>query len=289
VYSVAVSRAGYKRWTGQITLHDRESQTVSVALEPAMAIVRLSSQPTGLAAELDGKRLDGVTPIEFVTAPGPHHLTVVGATATWPQDFVAAADGTYTFHAVLAPAKRTATTAASSGVARTTPGSDRSPQRATSGGGARASAGREPVVELEDRVVELAPESLPAKLPLRAEPRPVPVPQLDPAVTRPMPSTGPVPRSSTPPLVPASTVTKLSGEIPALQGGSGSADVYSKICIGIDGRVTSVKVVRPSVGIAAALQRTLLGWRYKPYVDDAGQPSPACFALSFRLVFERAL
>jgi hypothetical protein len=261
-----------------------------VALEAATAIVRLSSQPTGLLAELDGKRLDGITPIEFVVGPGPHHLVVVGATATWPQDFAAIADGTYTFHAVLAPAKRTPTTAASSGVARATPlASDRSPQRTSSGGGARASVGRDPVVDLEDRVVELAPESPPAKPPLRAEPRPVPVPQLDPAVTRPMPSTGPVPRSSTPPLVPASTVTKLSGEIPALQGGSGSADVYSKICIGIDGRVTSVKVVRPSVGIAAALQRTLLGWRYKPYVDDAGQPSPACFALSFRLVFERPL
>jgi hypothetical protein len=83
-------------------------------------------------------------------------------------------------------------------------------------------------------------------------------------------------------------VTKLSGEIPAIERSSGSADVYSKICIGIDGHVTSVKIVRPSAGLAAELQRTLLGWRYRPYVDDAGQPSPACFAVSFRLVFERA-
>jgi hypothetical protein len=35
------------------------------------------------------------------------------------------------------------------------------------------------------------------------------------------------------------------------------------------------------------LERSLSGWRYKPYVDEAGQPSPACFALTFRLVFER--
>jgi hypothetical protein len=83
-------------------------------------------------------------------------------------------------------------------------------------------------------------------------------------------------------------VTKLWGEIPAIQSGSGSADVYSKICIGLDGHVTSVKIIRASAGIAAELQRTLLGWRYKPYIDDAGQPSPACFAVNFRLVFERA-
>ena len=73
-----------------------------------------------------------------------------------------------------------------------------------------------------------------------------------------------------------------------MQNGSGSAEVYSKICIGIDGHVTSVKIVKASASVAAELQRTLLGWRYKPYVDDAGQASPACFAVSFRLVFERS-
>lgn len=83
-------------------------------------------------------------------------------------------------------------------------------------------------------------------------------------------------------------MTKLSGEIPLIQGGSGSADVYSKICIGSNGRVISVKIIKASAAVAAELQHALLGWRYRPYVDEAGQPSPACFAVNFRLVFERA-
>jgi hypothetical protein len=287
VYSVAVSHAGYKRWTSQITLHDLESQTINVALEPAAAIVLLSSQPAGLVAQLDGKPLEHVTPIEFETSPGPHRLVVVGATGTWPQDFVAATDGTYTFHAVLAPAKRAPTAVTTSGVARATPVPERMPQRAASGNAARTPAAREPVIEPEDRMIELGPES-PATKPLpKAEPLPRPATQPDPTVTSP-PPLRPLPRLSAPPLVPASTMTKLSGEIPAIESGGGSADVYSKICIGIDGHVTSVKIIRASVRVTAELQRTLLSWRYKPYVDDAGQPSPACFAVSFRLVFERA-
>jgi hypothetical protein len=279
VYSVAVSHFGYRRWTSQITLHDPESQTVNVALEPASAIVRLSSQPAGLVAQLDGKPLEHVTPIEFETSPGPHRLVVVGATGTWPQDFVAAVDGTYTFHAVFPPVKRATTT--TSGAARTAPSApERTPQRAAPGNAARTSAARE-VIEPENRVIDLGAEPLASKPPPNPEP-------LEPTVTSPPAIPRPVPRLSAPPLVPASTVTKLWGEIPAIQSRSGTADVYSKICIGLDGRVTSVKIIRASAGIATELQRTLLGWRYKPYVDDAGRSSPACFAASFRLVFERA-
>lgn len=285
VYSVAVSHSGYKRWTSQITLHDPQPQTVNVALEPAAAIVRLSSQPAGLVAQLDGKPLDQVTPTEFETSPGPHRLVVVGATWTWAQDFVAATDGSYAFHAVLAPAKRAPTAVPTSSVARTTPPApERTPQRASSGNAARTPAAREPVVEPADRAIETAPELSSVKPFIKPEP----VAQPGPTVTSPPAPPRPAPRSSAPALVPASAMTKLSGEIPTIQSGSGSADVFSKICIGIDGHVTSVKIIRASAGVAAELERTLLGWRYKSYIDDLGQPSPACFAVSFRLVFERA-
>jgi serine/threonine protein kinase len=286
VYSVAVSHSGYKRWTSQIALHDLESQAVNVALEPAAAIVRLSSQPAGLGVELDGKPLESVTPIQFEASPGPHRLVVVGATGTWPQDFVAAVDGTYTFHAVLPSAKRATTT--TSGAARTAASApERTPQRAASGNTARTSAARE-VIEPENRVMDLGAQSVAAKPLPNPEPATRPAAQLELTATSPPALPRPAARPSAPPLVSANTVTKLWGEIPAIQSGSGSADVYSKICIGLDGHVTSVKIIRASAGIAAELQRTLLGWRYKPYIDDAGQSSPACFAMSFRLVFERA-
>jgi hypothetical protein len=289
VYSVAVSRSGYKRWTSQITLRDPASQTVNVALEPAAAIVRLSSQPAGLVTQLDGKPLDQVTPVEFSTSPGPHRLVVVGATWTWTQDFVAATDGAYAFHAVLAPARRASTAVTTWGVARTAPPApERSAQRATSGNVARTQVAREPVVESEDRVIEAGLEPSGVNPLTKADPPAKPAAQPGPTATSPPTPPRPVAGSSAPPLVPASAVTKLSGEIPAIQSGSGSADVYSKICIGIDGHVTSVKLIRASAGLAAELQRTLSDWRYKPYVNDSGQPSPACFAANFRLVFERA-
>jgi hypothetical protein len=49
-----------------------------------------------------------------------------------------------------------------------------------------------------------------------------------------------------------------------------------------------VKVLKAIPEIVDELQRALLGWRYKPYLNSAGQPSPACFALPFRVVFKRA-
>ncbi len=282
VYSVTVRHSGYKRWTSHITLEDRESQTINVALEPAAAIVSISSQPAGLVAELDGKALNQVTPAEFAVAPGPHRLVVVGATGTWAQNFVATIDGAQSFHAVLPTGKRGSSTA-TTGVARpTSPAPERTPQRASSASTARTPAAHEPGVELEDRIIESGPE--PPAVKSLTKPEPPPKLAAQPAVT---PAVPPPPRSSVP-LVPASTVTKLSGEIPAIQSSSGSADVHSKICIGTDGRVTSVKVIRAKPGVAAELERALLGWRYKPYVDDSGQPSPACFAVSFRLIFERA-
>lgn len=288
VHSIAVSRAGYKRWTSQIALHDPESQTVNVALEPEVAIVRVSSQPAGLVAELDGKPLDQVTPATVETSPGPHTLVVVGATGTWARDFDAAADETHAFHAVLAPAKRSPSAATTSGVVRTPQASERTPQRASSGNAARMSAAREPVIELDNHAIELGPEPSAVRPFAKAEPPPTLAAQ--PAVTAvtSLPAPPPPPRSSTPPLVPATTVTKLSGEVPAIQSGNGSADVHSKICIGTDGHVTSAKVIRANPGLAAEIERALLGWRYKPYRDDSGQPSPACFAVSFRLIFERA-
>jgi serine/threonine protein kinase len=70
VYSVAVSHAGYKRWTSEITLRDVGSQTINVALEPAIARVHLSSEPGGLVAQLDGRPL-AATPAR----PAPGHKT----------------------------------------------------------------------------------------------------------------------------------------------------------------------------------------------------------------------
>ena len=86
------------------------------------------------------------------------------------------------------------------------------------------------------------------------------------------------------PLVPATSVTKLSGELPTLKvhGDDTNGDVLAKLCIDESGRVTSVKIAKSPAEIAGDLQTALMGWRYK------AMPTPVCFALSLRVVVKHA-
>jgi serine/threonine-protein kinase len=295
VYSVSVRRPGYKRWSTEVTLRDAEKQTVRVALEVGMAHLSVTSQPTGLVAQLDGKPLEQVTPLEHQTTAGPHQLTVTNAAGiTWAQDFTAEVDGKYTFFAPLTATKRTTPPVTGTSPPTPTPTvagipthTDRErPRRSGNATSLRTNPSRDPAVETEPRVTESQIEPPPPK----AAPVDAGVP---PVVTPEPPKTTPVvpaaPKAT--PVVAASAVTKLSGDIPTIKVNGitdNYADVLSKICLDDHGRITSVKVMKALPEITDELQRTLLTWRYKPYVNSAGQPSPACFALSFRVVFKRS-
>ena len=92
------------------------------------------------------------------------------------------------------------------------------------------------------------------------------------------------------PLVAPNAVAKLAGEIPAMKVtgvAESSADVIAKMCIDDHGRVSSVKIIKALPQIADELQHSLSGWRYKPYANAAGEPSPACFPLTLRVVFKQ--
>ncbi len=278
VYSISVHRAGYRPWSAEVTLRDTEKQTVRVALEPGVAHVSVTSLPAGLVGQLDGKALEQVTPLEFQTPAGPHQLVVTNAVGvTWSQDFTAEIDGKYTFHAPLAGTKR------SPGVTRTPPPPERPNDRTTKRPGASSRPTPDAVAETEPRPSEPEAERAPLVRPDAAVPQPVlPEPvKLPPAVPG---------QPKAPPLVAANNVTKLSGNIPTIKVKGNvtesSAEVYSKMCIGVDGHVTSVKLTKALPEIAEELQRTLMAWRYKAYLNSAGQPSPACFALNFRVVFK---
>jgi serine/threonine-protein kinase len=293
VYSVSVRRDGYKRWATEVTLRDAEKQTVRVALEVGMAHLSVTSQPSGLATLLDGKPLDQVTPLELQTTAGPHQLVVTNAAGVmWTQDFTADVDGRYTFHAPLTATKRGSPPSAGAGNPTHTPAvPDR--ERSKRGGVVtplRTNTTSDPGVETEPHVTEPVVEVQP--------PKPVPIDAGAPVVINPDPPktmpkvtpTAPLPPKTTP-VVAATAVTKLSGEIPTMKVSGitdSSGDVLSKICLDDRGRVTSVKVLKAIPEIVDELQRALLGWRYKPYLNSAGQPSPACFALPFRVVFKRA-
>jgi serine/threonine protein kinase len=276
VYSISVHRQGYRPWSAEVTLRDAEKQTVRVALEPGVAHISVSSEPVGLIGRLDGKPLEQVTPLEFQVAAGPHQLVVTNAAGiTWSQDFNAEVDGKYTFHAPLAGAKRSVT------VTRTPP-SERVTDRAKRPG---AGASRDTAADTESHPAEPDAGTLP---PVKPDIR-VPQPVL-PESIRTTPDVPDPPKA--PPLVAANNVTKLSGDIPVIKVNvnvaDSAAEVVSKMCIGVDGRVTSVKITKALPEVADELHRTLMGWRYKAYVNSAGQPSPACFAQSFRVVIKRS-
>jgi hypothetical protein len=89
-------------------------------------------------------------------------------------------------------------------------------------------------------------------------------------------------------VVSATAVSKRSGSIPTIRVNGvlgSSADVVVKLCIDVQGAVSSVKIVKAPPEIAGELQRGLQTWRYDPYINSAGAPSSACFPVSFHVVF----
>lgn len=288
VYSIAVRHPGYKQWTSQVTLRDGEKQTVRVALEAGIARLSVTSLPSGLVAQLDGKPLDQVTPVDVQTAAGTHTLVVTNASGlTWSQEFTAEIDGKYTFHAPLTAVKKTPTPISPNQPPRpASPPPDRSdrnndrPDRTPDR--PKRPSPPTPAVADEPRVVEPKVELTPA-IPKDAG---VPTP-LTPKLPDPRPV---LPKPAVTAMVPASSVIKLSGSIPALKVNSSeeSADVIAKICIDETGRVTSVKLVKGLPEIADELRAAFMGWRYKPYSNAAGAVSGACFALQMHVVFKHA-
>jgi hypothetical protein len=79
------------------------------------------------------------------------------------------------------------------------------------------------------------------------------------------------------PVVAATAVTKLSGEIPAIKGqGESAGQVLAKMCLDASGRVTDVSIKKLTPEVVVQLQSALK------------QASPVCFPLSFKLVFKKS-
>ena len=145
-----------------------------------------------------------------------------------------------------------------------------------------AKSHREAVAKVESPKQEAKvepPKVEPPKQEVKVEPPKVEPPKPEPAVVETKPKTTPV--------VAATAVTKISGDIPALHGGGGesSGDVLAKMCIDETGRVSSVQIKKSPADIASELQRALTSWRYKPYMTGA-TASPVCFALQLRVVLK---
>jgi serine/threonine protein kinase len=288
VYSLAVDRPGYKRWTNEITIRET-NQTMNVALEAGVAYVSVTSQPPGLPVQLDGKALEQVTPVEVKTTVGPHKLVVTNAAGnTWTHDFIADFDGKYTFTAPLPTTTTKKTTPAVASTTQTPVPPTATERKRPTGGATTRIAGREATAEPETSTPEPETRLPEATLPpppkvVDAGVAPLPMPE-PPKVVLPVPTP-----PKAPPVVAPTAVTKISGSIPPLRANISDsyADVILRLCIGLDGQVTSVKAVKAHPEIVEELQRAIMGWRYKPYMSSSGQPSPVCFPYSFRAVIKR--
>jgi hypothetical protein len=311
VYSIRVRKDGYKPWTKEVTLRDGDRPTIQVALDPGTALLSVSSQPPGLGVQLDGKPLPQVTPLELQIGAGPHALVVTNAAGiTWSQNFTAEVDGKYSYVAPLTATKRTGAAAAVAAAPRPAPPA--APERAerndhvdrterteradrTDRGDRNDRTGKRPgaaparVASREPEPEIRTPEPVAEPTPTRPEPVAPPpsttAPEARPKPVPPPPAAPPKPT----PLVPPNAVTKLAGEIPAMSVtgvNEPSTDVVAKMCIDDHGHVSSVKIIRALPQIADELQRSLSSWRYKPYLNPAGEASAACFPLTLRVVFK---
>jgi hypothetical protein len=77
-YIVSVFKPGYERWTKTVEVTPGETIRLSPQLEPlATATIELRTTPSGGEAYLDGRKLQGVTPMKITqVTPGKHRLEV---------------------------------------------------------------------------------------------------------------------------------------------------------------------------------------------------------------------
>jgi serine/threonine protein kinase len=249
-----------------VTKHSDPVATAPTPVEPKPSVAHLAidSTPHGLPVTLDGKPA-GTTPVKVEILAAAHHVEIKGATDTWTKDFVAAADANLDYTAQLGAAPVVATDVP-------TPSKPTPTVTPTS----------RPHHDTKDHhghhVAEVEPPPVPEPT---AEPTPVPV---QPQVPKPQPvPTPPEPaKPARTPVVAATAVSKVSGELPVMRGDH-DGDVLVKMCIDDSGKVISAKIVKTSPDMPSDLVGALQQWRYKPYLKD-GKAQPVCFALSLRVV-----
>ena len=152
-----------------------------------------------------------------------------------------------------------------------------------------------------------APSAVPAsKLaagPPAATPPPAlastPAPMLAPKPVAPPPVAPPPAAKPTPPPAPSAPIQipysayvssrRISGDEPrippALRSQIEAGSAIARICVGLDGRVENVSVLRATTGMDEPLRRAVRTWRYRPF-ELKGRAVPACFEMPF--AFKRA-
>jgi serine/threonine protein kinase len=106
-YVLTVQREGYVPWTEQVEVKAGERVAKRVVLEALAAGTgfALYSDPPGAHAFLDGKALDGLTPLKVQSVvPGKHTVEVKSSVGVWTQDVVIEAGKIIDVRAAIVPA-----------------------------------------------------------------------------------------------------------------------------------------------------------------------------------------
>jgi eukaryotic-like serine/threonine-protein kinase len=88
-YVLTVQREGYVPWNEQVEIKPGDTTRRRIALEPLASGTgfTLVSDPPGAQALLDGRALDGVTPLKVQSVmPGKHKIEVKSALGSWAQE-----------------------------------------------------------------------------------------------------------------------------------------------------------------------------------------------------------
>ncbi|MDX2087734.1 MAG: protein kinase [Kofleriaceae bacterium] len=291
-YQIQITRQGYKSWLTSLELSPRETHSLRVVLEklpvatdakatPATLI--LSSTPSGLEAELDGKILPVRTPIRMPLSVGPHVIALrKDGAVVWHQELNASAAVDYEFNPSMEEAKRRERAQRKQPTRTTFTPAPPIPPMPRTLPASLPDAAVAPVMPPPDAATPV--QSAPAPPTPPPTPTVVQPPSPPPATTTPSPA--PTPTRTTAPLtVPPSAVTKISGATPELAKTKSDlpATVAAKVCISHTGRVTSVELItKLDPRSSSELVATLETWKYGPYMHQH-VATPVCFAVSLRL------
>jgi hypothetical protein len=250
------------------------------------ATLILSSTPSGLDAELDGKLLPMKTPIRMPLSIGPHSIALrKDGAVVWHQELEASAAVDYEFNPSMEPAKQRernerAPAPRATFTPRPAPVAPPPPTPAAPLDAAPLVLDAAPPPDAPITVDAPPPLPTPLPTPTKVSTPPAPPPP-KPAAPAPKPAApAPAPKPSAPITVPPNAVTKVSGATPQLNANASLPSVAAaKLCIDAAGRVTSATLItKLDARSAADLTSTLKTWAYAPYKNQ-----PVCFAVSLRL------
>ncbi len=276
-------------------LYAKKSDTAPAG--PPSAQVHFVVEPAGATIEVAGNTLGSTSPLDAELAPGVYSVVVRHeGYKTWTTSLALREGDKQTINVALT----------SEPVAAVVPSMpEAQPAPVAPVVDAAVAIVDEPAEKTPDTKADKRPHRphvSPRHAPPEKTPDPVKEPEKDPEPVKPPdpvvvkepvkdPVNTPPPQPEKPkttPLVGPTAVTKLSGDIPTLRGKSGdSSDILAKACIDESGRVTSATIKKSPPEIAGDLQRALLTWKYKPYVNKDGKVSPVCFPVTARVILKQ--